>query len=191
MGTTTLAPGAFAQWRLNGIGLLRILFGVVWGADAWFKWQPDFVSNFTTYLTGAQDGQPWPIHHWIGFWVNTVGIDPTFFAYSVAVGETAIAIALIIGAFTNLTTLVGVLLSVAIWSTAEGFGGPYHAGSTDIGAAIIYPLVFAGLFLSSAGLYYGIDRKLTPALGRFGYLASGWFTKRASSVAVVKPLTVR
>lgn len=191
MDTTKPGPGAFAQWRLTGIGLLRILFGIVWGIDAWFKWQPDFVNNFATYLTGAQDGQPWPIHHWIQFWVNTVGIDPTFFAYAVAVGETAIAIALIVGAFTNLTALVGVLLSVVIWSTAEGFGGPYHAGSTDIGAAIIYPLVFAGLFLSSAGLYYGIDRKLTPALGRFGYLASGWFVKRSSTVAVVKPLATQ
>src|SRR5215471_9869956 len=143
MGKNTPAPGAFAHWRLEGIGLLRILFGVVWGFDAWFKWQPDFVNNFATYVTGAQDGQPWPIHHWIQFWVNTIGIDPTLFAYAVAVGETAIAIALIIGAFTNLTALVGVLLSVVIWSTAEGFGGPYNAGSTDIGAAIIYPLVFA------------------------------------------------
>ena len=147
--------------------------------------------HFTTYLTGAQDGQPWPIHHWIGFWVNTVGVDPTFFAYATAVGETAIAIALIVGAFTNLTAVVGVLLSVVIWTTAEGFGGPYTAGSTDIGAAIIYPLVFAGLFLSSAGLYYGVDRKLTPALGRFGYLASGWFVRRSSTVAVVKPLATQ
>jgi len=184
MEASKSGPGAFTQWRLNGIGLLRILFGIVWGIDAWFKWQPDFVNNFTTYLSGAQDGQPWPIHHWIGFWVNTVGIDPTFFAYATAVGETAIAIALIVGAFTNLTALVGVLLSVVIWSTAEGFGGPYNAGSTDIGAAIIYPLVFAGLFLSSAGLYYGVDRKLTPALGRFGYLASGWFRKAPSKVVI-------
>jgi thiosulfate dehydrogenase (quinone) large subunit len=183
--------GAFAQWRLNGIGLLRILFGIVWGIDAWFKWQPDFVNNFTTYLTGAQDGQPWPIHHWIQFWVNTVGIDPTLFAYVVAVGETAIAIALIVGAFSNLTAVVGVLLSVVIWSTAEGFGGPYHAGSTDIGAAIIYPLVFAGLFLSSAGLYYGVDRTLTPVLGRFGFLASGSFVKTAFRAVVAKRVATR
>jgi len=188
METTKLGSGLMAQWRLNGIGLLRILFGIVWGIDAWFKWQPDFVNNFTTYLTGAQDGQPWPIHHWIGFWVNTVGIDPTFFAYATAVGETAIAIALIVGAFSNLTAVVGVLLSVVIWTTAEGFGGPYTAGSTDIGAAIIYPLVFAGLFLSSAGLYYGVDRKLTAALGHFGYLASGSFRKAPSKALIVKPV---
>jgi uncharacterized membrane protein YphA (DoxX/SURF4 family) len=177
MATTKVEEtGRFAQWRLDGIGLLRILFGIVWGIDAWFKWQPGFVNNFKDYLTGAQQGQPWPVHHWIGFWVNTVGVDPKLFAYGVAVGETAIAIALILGVFTNLTSVVGVLLSVVIWTTAEGFGGPYVAGSTDIGAAIIYPLVFAGLFLSSAGLFYGLDSKLTPKLGRFGVLASGWFS---------------
>ena len=184
METSKVGPGLTAQWRLNGIGLLRILFGIVWGIDAWFKWQPDFINNFTTYLTGAQDGQPWPIHHWIGFWVNTVGVDPTVFAYATAVGETAIAIALIVGAFSNLTTVIGILLSVVIWTTAEGFGGPYTAGSTDIGAAIIYPLVFAGLFLSSAGLYFGVDRKLTATIGRFGFLASGSIVRPQSNPTV-------
>jgi uncharacterized membrane protein YphA (DoxX/SURF4 family) len=188
-GTTKVSePGGFAQWRLNGIGLLRMLFGIVWGVDAWFKWQPDFINNFTTYLSGAQEGQPLLIHHWIVFWTNTVGIDPTFFAYATAVGETAIAIALIVGAFSNLTAVVGILLSIVIWTTAEGFGGPYVAGSTDIGAAIIYPLVFAGLFLSSAGLFYGVDRKLTAALGRFGYLASGRFNRKPAKAPIGTPI---
>jgi len=48
-----------------------------------------------------------------------------------------------------------VLLSLVIWSTTEGFGGPCHAGTTDIGAAIASVLVFVGLFLSFAGLYMG------------------------------------
>jgi hypothetical protein len=26
-----------SAWRLTGIGLLRITFGVVWAIDAWFK----------------------------------------------------------------------------------------------------------------------------------------------------------
>ena len=175
-----------ASWRLNGIGVLRIVFGVVWGIDAWFKWQPDFINSFTTYLSGAQDSQPTWVHHWIGFWINVVGIDPTVFAYLVAVGETAIAVALIVGVFTNLTAIVGSLLSLIIWSTAEGFGGPYGPGSTDIGAAVIYVLVFAGLLLSMSGLYLGFDRKLTTALGRFGYLASGSFRRSPSKPALVK-----
>lgn len=183
MATTNLeGSGQFARWRLDGIRFLRILFGLVWGIDAWFKWQPDFVNNFKDYLTSAQQGQPWPVHHWIGFWVNTIGVDPKVFAYIVAAGETAIAIALL-GVFMNLTSVIGTLLAVVIWSTAEGFGGPYQAGSTDIGAAIIYVLVFAGLFLSQAGLYYGLDRRLTPRLGKLGVLASGWFPLGAARPA--------
>ena len=174
-----------AAWRLNGIGVLRIVFGLIWGVDAWFKWQPGFINGFTDYLSGAQADQPLFIHHWIGFWINVVGIDPTGFAYSVAIGETAIALALIFGVFTNLTVVAGSVLSLIIWSTAEGFGGPYSSTSTDIGAAVIYVLVFAGLFLSSSGMCLGYDRKLTVALGRFGYLASGSFHRRASKPLVV------
>ena len=81
-----------SSWRYRGIGVLRMVFGVVWAVDAWFKWQP---------------------------------------------------------------------------------------GSTDIGAAIIYVLVFAALFLANAGLTMGVDRWLTPALGRWGVLASGPLPQRA------------
>lgn len=163
----TLAP-----WQAKGIGMLRILFGFVWLVDAWFKWQPDFINHFTSYLTGSLDGQPGWVQSWIHFWINVVNVDPHVFAHLVAIGETALALALILGVFSNLTYLLGVLLSVVIWTTAEGFGGPYQAGSTDIGAAIIYVLVFAGLYLSQAGMFFGLDRRLTPRVGRLGWLAS-------------------
>lgn len=153
--------------------MLRIVFGLVWAVDAWFKWRPDFVDNFSDYLAGAQQGQPPVVHHWIGFWINLLGVDPRLFAHLVAIGESAVALGLILGVFSNLTAVGGALLSLIIWSTAEGFGGPYKEGSTDIGAAIIYLLVFVGLFLSGAGLYLGVDRKLTPRLGRLSFLASG------------------
>ena len=169
-GSTTLAP-----WCMTGIAVLRIVFGVVWGIDAWFKWQPGFVNQFMAYLMGAQDGQPQAVKSWIYFWHTIINVDPRAFAYAVAVGETLVALALILGVFSNLTAVVGILLSAVIWSTAEGFGGPYSAGSTDIGAAVIYVLVFVGLFLSQSGLVLGLDRRLTPALGRWGFLASGPF----------------
>jgi uncharacterized membrane protein YphA (DoxX/SURF4 family) len=178
--SSTLAPTPagtlpFATWRLKGIGVLRIVFGAVWLIDAWFKWQPDFINNFAGYLTDAKalDGQPGWVQGWINFWVNIVNVDPHVFAHAVAIGETAVAFALIFGLFSNLTYVGGALLSVVIWSTAESFGGPYQAGSTDIGAAIIYVLVFAGLFLTSAGLYLGLDRRLGKVLGKGSWLASG------------------
>lgn len=162
-----------SEWRAKGIAGLRIIFGLVWAVDAWFKWQPGFINQFADYLTGALEGQPAAVQAWINFWINIVQVDPHVFAHIVAISETAIALGLIFGVFSNLTNLGGVLLSLVIWSTAEGFGGPYVPGSADIGSAVIYALVFAGLFLANAGLVLGLDRWLTPALGRAGFLASG------------------
>ena len=95
---------------------------------------------------------------------------------------------LICGMFSNLIYVIGIVLSLVIWTTAEGFGGPYDASTVDIGAAIIYVLVFSGLFLSSAGLYLGIDRSLTPRLGRWGFLAAGPLKRveRKAEVVMVK-----
>ncbi len=161
------------SWRGKGIGVLRIVFGIVWAIDAWFKWQPDFQNNFVSFLTEALDGQPAPAHAWINFWIHVVQVNPRLFAQLSALGETAVAIGLIFGIFSNITMIGGFFLSLMIWSTAEGFGGPYMLGSTDIGTAIIYAIAFVGLFLASSGLYLGIDRWLTPRLGRLSFLASG------------------
>ena len=169
----SVVHSTFAPWRLTGIAVLRIIFGLVWGVDAYFKWQPEFINNFMDYLTKGGEGQAPIVQGWINFWMNIIHINPQLFAYLTAIGETAVAIGLIFGIFSNLTNVLGILLSLVIWSTAEGFGGPYVAGSTDIGAAIVYPLVFVGLFLSSAGLHIGLDHRLTLALGRWGFLACG------------------
>ena len=177
------APNPLPNWRLKGFGLLRIFFGLIWAVDAWFKWQPDFIHNFENYLSGSQDGHPPLVQGWIGFWIAVGSVTPHAFAYLGAVGETAAAFGLILGVFSNLTNITGILLSVVIWATAEGFGGPYEVLSTDIGSAIIYALVFVGLFLVSAGYYYGLDRYLTPRLGRWGLLASGHWSKKQSAGA--------
>ena len=168
-----IEPSQMSSWRMKGIGVLRIIFGLVWAVDAWFKWQPDFINNFSDYLTGTLEGQPPAVQWWISFWINIIKVDPHVFAHIIAISETALAVGLIFGVFSNLTNLGGILLAVVIWSSAEGFGGPYVPGSADIGSAIIYALVFAALFMSNAGLVMGLDRWLTPKLGRWGILASG------------------
>jgi thiosulfate dehydrogenase (quinone) large subunit len=168
-----IAAGTTEPWRAQAFGILRIIFGLIWAVDAWFKWQPAFQQGFVKYLTGALDGQPTLVKAWIGLWIHVVRVDPHVFARVVAVSETTLAIALIVGVFCNLADLGGVLLALVIWTTAEGFGGPYKAGSTDVGTAIIYALVFVALFLSRSGLYFGLDRRLTPMLGWWGWIASG------------------
>ena len=177
----TQQPVIGPRWRRRGIGGLRIAFGAVWAIDAWFKWQPAFVNGLAGYVAGAARGQPGPVRAWIHFWHDVVGVDPHLFAYLVATAETLVAVGLVLGAFSNVTNLLGGLLALVIWSTAEGFGGPYVAGSTDIGAAVIYVLVFVGLWLADAGAYVGLDARLTPALGRVGWLAGGPFRPRRSA----------
>jgi uncharacterized membrane protein YphA (DoxX/SURF4 family) len=156
-----------------GIAFTRIAFGLIWAIDAYFKWQPAFANNFVTYLQETFSGQPALIQSWLNFWINLVNIDPHLIARIVALGETGIAIGLILGLFSNLAYTGGILLSLVIWAVPEGFGGPYTAGATDIGAGIIYVFVFLGLFLLSAGQYYGLDQIIRDKLGKWGFLSSG------------------
>jgi uncharacterized membrane protein YphA (DoxX/SURF4 family) len=160
-----LPYGWLAFWRVG--------FGLIWLVDAWFKWQPSFVRGFTSYLAGnLSPAQPAWVDSWIRFWVQTVNIDPTLFAHLVALGETVIAIALLLGVGMRAFAVLGSVLSLIIWSTGEAFGGPYRAGTTDIGSAIIYVGGFALLAMTQAGYAFGLD-------GRFGL--SGWSWRRATA----------
>ena len=104
-------------------------------------------------IMGQADGQPGWSKPWFYFWTNIQHPYAVFFAYLVAVLETLIALALIIGFARKITYVAAIVFSVLIWATAEGFGGPYTSGSSDIGTAIIYALVFAALL--SFGYYQG------------------------------------
>ena len=141
----------------RSFAILRIIFGLVWLIDASFKWSPEFINNFTDYLTQGAQGQPALVQAWVDLWVRSVSVDPHLFAIIVAVAETALAISLLFGIFTELAIFGGIALCFVIWSTAEGLGGPYVAGSTDIGAAIIYIIVFVALWLGRCWRYYSLD----------------------------------
>ncbi len=151
----------------RSFAVLRIVFGFVWFIDASFKWSPAFLNNFTNYVLNGAQNQPALVQAWVNLWVNGVSVDPYFFAIVVAVAETALAISLLFGFLTELGIVGGIAFTFVIWTTAEGFGGPYVPGSTDIGTAIIYLLVFVALWLGRCWRYYSIDpyiRKRLPFL---------------------------
>src|SRR6266705_2937102 len=129
---------------------VRITFGVVWLLDAIMKWLPGFRSGYMDEIRSAADGQPAWLHGWFTFWINLQAPRVTFFAYLVAVIETAIALALIFGFARKLTYISAIVFSLLIWATAEGFGGPYTSGAADIGTAIVYALVFSSLLVLNA-----------------------------------------
>ena len=135
------------------------LFGLLWAFDAWWKWQPGFLQHFASYLTGAQAGQPAWIAEWIAVFIglgHVIGME--HFAVLAALAETAIAAGLLLAPW--LPELLrravlwgGLIYSLLLWSTAEGFGGPYGPGFTGnkgdvLGTTTVYALLF--LFLLAA-----------------------------------------
>jgi nitrite reductase (NO-forming) len=128
---------------------LRIAFGVIWLIDAVLKWLPGFKDGYMDTIMGTRDGQPGWLRWWFDFWINLQHPAATFFWALVATAETLIALALIFGFARKATYIAAIVFSVLIWSTAEGFGGPYTSGASDIGTAVIYAIVFAGLLALS------------------------------------------
>jgi nitrite reductase (NO-forming) len=124
---------------------LRIAFGVIWLIDATLKWLPGFKDSYMSTIMGIRDGQPQGLRWWFDFWINLQHPAVTFFWALVAVTETLIALALIFGFARKLTYIAAAGFSLLIWATAEGFGGPYTSGASDVGTALIYAVVFLGL----------------------------------------------
>ena len=135
---------------------LRFIFGGIWLIDAVLKWLPGFRSGYMSSISGAGMGQPGWLQWWFHMWTNMQHPAPTFFAYLVAVLETLVALAVILGFARKVSYITAAAFSVVIWAAAEGFGGPYGSGASDIGTAIIYALVFMCLLTLAA--YTGTDR---------------------------------
>lgn len=165
--TKPLAKDSTPQLATWPKDALRITFGVIWLIDAILKWLPGFHTNYMSGLMGEAQGQPSWLHPWFNFWINLQHSRVSFFVYLVAAAETLIALALIIGFARKFTYISAAVFSVLVWATAEGFGGPYTSGSSDIGTAIIYVVVFLGLLGLSyyAGpARYSADYYLEPRI---------------------------
>ena len=141
------------------LALPRVLFGLLWAFDASWKWHPYFLMHFTGYLTAAESGQPHWIVDYIQFFINVIHlIGPSICALLVALLETFIAVSLLSGKWLRFALPAGVLFTLGIWTTAEGWGGPYGPGNTAmpgnlVGNAILYAYIFA--FLAAAYLPLG------------------------------------
>jgi uncharacterized membrane protein YphA (DoxX/SURF4 family) len=134
----------------------RILFGILWVVDAALKWQPYFLTHFTAQLTGALPGQPPWIAAYIHFVIGSVqAIGPLTVAVIVAIVETLLALSLLSGRGLRLALPLGALYCLAVWTTAEGWGGPYTSAGTGMrgnvfGNAIIYVIMFLYLWAAPA-----------------------------------------
>lgn len=157
---------------VTAAGAVRTVFGLVWAIDAYFKWQPAFLNSYLSYITGIVSGQPQWLLPWFNLWVKLITPDPSLFAWMTRLIETALAAGLLLGVARKWTYLLGGVFALLIWSIPEGFGGPYAPGATDVGAGLIYILVFVALIVMDYVLGrspYSLDfylERLVPAWRR-------------------------
>ena len=153
---------------------LRIVFGIIWLIDAILKWLPGFNNGFMEEIKSAAQGQPDWLHWWFQFWIQLLSHNQQFFVIIIAVIESLIAIALLLGFARRTTYIASAIFSLLIWSVGEGFGGPYVSGSTDIGAAIIYVLVFYALYVLDQAVKenWSIDNYIIKKLPWWAFIAN-------------------
>ena len=129
-------------WPDVASAALRIAFGIIWAIGAAFTWTSQFAANYVGYLHNAAQGQPGWSAWWFDMWIAVVTPHAMAFVWLTRIAETLLAIALLLGFARKTTYVLGALFSLLIWATAEGFGGPYTVGATNMGTAITYVLIF-------------------------------------------------
>jgi uncharacterized membrane protein YphA (DoxX/SURF4 family) len=131
----------------TGTLVVRLLFGAAWAIDAVLKWLPGFRHSFLSQLRHTAHGQPSWLHWWFHDWIVVQSHAPGLFVTLTAITETLLGLVLLLGVARRAGYLVGVGYSLVVWSVGEGFGGPYTSGSTDIGACVMYALLFGALLV--------------------------------------------
>jgi nitrite reductase (NO-forming) len=156
---------AAKAWPAVAAAGLRVAFGVIWAVGAALTWAPDFAVHYVGYLHNAAQGQPAWLAGWFAMWIGLVTPHAMLFTWLTRIIETVIALALLTGFARKTLYVVGALFSLLVWSTAEGFGGPYTVGANNMGTAISYVLIFVALMAinirgrSPYSLDYFIERR--------------------------------
>jgi nitrite reductase (NO-forming) len=153
---------------------MRLAFGLVFAIDAVMKWLPGYRDTYISQLQQVAQGQPAFLHGWFHFWISLQQQAPGLFADLTGVAETTLALVLLLGVARRAGYMLGAVYMFMVWAVGEGFGGPYVAGSTDIGAGIIYVLLFLTM-LALAGPArrepFSLDRMLINRIGWWRHLA--------------------
>ncbi len=147
--------------------VLRCIFGVIWIIDGMLKFvfpEPDLLANM---LQNVSQGQPDWLAPWFSFWSSALSVNPAGIYYITSTLELALGACLIVGLLQKIDYLGGMVLAFIIWSVPEGFGGPYGMGSTDIGTALMYIVIYFALIvidISNGPNPYTLDARISKKL---------------------------
>jgi thiosulfate dehydrogenase [quinone] large subunit len=144
--------------------ILRLYAGWEWLNAGWGKLHnPAWAgAHAGTALTGfvqgalAQTGGAHPnVQSWYAWFLqHAVASNPVPWSYLVAIGETLVGVALIVGLFTGIAAFFGALMNVNY----------LLAGSISINPILFVIAIFLVLAWKIAG-WWGLDRWVLPALG--------------------------
>lgn len=107
--------------------------------------------------------------------------------------ETALALVLLLGLARRAGYILGAAYMLLVWAVGEGFGGPYMAGSTDVGTGIVYALLFTTLLVFAPPARrerLSIDRVLVPRWPWWRILAEPHAVDRVPGAPRVEPIAV-
>jgi len=183
-------PSPSAGWTGT---IVRVIFGVIFGIDAYLKWLPGYRKTYVSQLKSVAHGQPSWLHSWFHFWINIQSSAPTLFAVLTGIAETSLALCLLLGMARRFGYTVGAIYSLLIWGVGEGFGGPYAAGSTDVGTGIVYALLFVTLLAFAPPARrerLSVDRFLVPRWHWWRFLAEPHAVDRVRGAPLVEPIVV-
>lgn len=186
----TGVPSPSAGWTGTTV---RLLFGVIFGIDAALKWLPGYRETYIGQLKSVAHGQPSWLHGWFQFWINIQSSAPTLFAVFTGIAETALALCLLLGLARRLGYAAGAFYALLIWAVGEGFGGPYTAGSTDVGTGIVYALLFVTLLAFAPPARrerLSADRFLVSRWHWWRFLAEPHAVDRVRGAPLVEPVVV-
>jgi thiosulfate dehydrogenase (quinone) large subunit len=183
-------PTPSAGWTGTTV---RVLFGVVFGIDAVLKWLPGYRKTYLSTVKSAAASQPAWLHGWFHFWINLQAKSPMLFATLTGLAETGLALVLILGLARRAGYALGVVYSLLVWGVAEGFGGPYASGSTDVGTGIVYALLFVTLLTFAPPARrerLSLDRILVAKWAGWRVLAEPHAVDRVSGAPTIEPIDV-
>jgi thiosulfate dehydrogenase [quinone] large subunit len=183
-------PAPSAGWTGT---IARVIFGVIFGIDAYLKWLPGYRNTYISQLKSVEQGQPSWLHGWFHFWVSLQSSAPTFFTVLSGIAETGLALCLLLGVARRLGYTAGVIYTLLIWAVGEGFGGPYMSGSTDVGAGIVYALPFVTLLVfvpPARRERLSLDRFLVQRWSWWRFVAEPHAVDRVRGALLVEPVVV-
>ena len=143
LGPLFAFPETFRLWSPGSrVACLRLLLGGILAMDATLQFLPGAPPQLA-YLLVVVAGQNQPaLSWWFSYWASVIAGDPGLWWYGTGVLMAFLATCLILGVARRLAYVVGFLFSVMLWAIPNGFGGPYAAPNTDIGAGLLYAVLF-------------------------------------------------